>query len=62
MSNLEKAKEIIKTFYSVADCGIFDSRNILGDSMVTVYADETLAEKAKQIPWEDVIAIRVSAL
>ena len=26
------------------------------------WTDETLAEKAKQIPWEDVIAIRVSAL
>lgn len=26
------------------------------------WTDETLAEKAKQIPWEDVIAIRVGAL
>lgn len=26
------------------------------------WTDETLAEKAKAIPWEDVIAIRVSAL
>ena len=42
MSNLEKAKEIVKAYYSVADCGIFDSRNMIGDAMSTVYEDESL--------------------
>lgn len=37
MNNLEKAKEIIKEHYSDADCGIFDSRNIVGDVMETIY-------------------------
>lgn len=42
MSNLEKAKEIVKAHYSDADCGIFDSRNIVGDVMETIYKDEGL--------------------
>lgn len=42
MNNLEKAKEIIKALYNVADCGIFDSRNVAGDAMTTVYEDENL--------------------
>lgn len=42
MNNLEKAKEIVKKYYKDADCGIFDSRNILGDSMITIYEDEGL--------------------
>ena len=37
MSNLEKAKEIVKKFYSIANCGIFNSRNIAGDAMETIY-------------------------
>ena len=39
MSNLEKAKEIVKTFYSFARCGIFNSRNIAGDAMEIIYDD-----------------------
>ena len=42
MSNLEKAKEIIKTHYSAADYGIFNSRNIVGDVMTTIYEGEGL--------------------
>lgn len=42
MSNLEKAKEIVKTHYSVADCGIFNSRNIVGDAIQTIYKGEGL--------------------
>ncbi len=37
MSNLEKAKEIVKTYYSVADLGIFNCRNTIGDIMNTIY-------------------------
>lgn len=43
MSNkLQKAKEIIKEYYDEADCGIFFSRNILGDVMSTVFIDDGL--------------------
>lgn len=42
MSNLEKAKEIVKAYYSVADLGIFNSRNLVGDVMTTIYRDEDL--------------------
>ena len=42
MSNLEKAKEIVKKYYRDADCGIFNSRNIFGDYMITIYEGEGL--------------------
>ncbi len=42
MSNLEKAKEIVKEYYVCARCGIFDSRNEVGDSMTTIYDGEGL--------------------
>lgn len=42
MSNLEKAKEIIKAHYSDAECGIFNSRNIVGDVMNTIYEGDGL--------------------
>lgn len=42
MSNLEKSKEVIKTNYMNARHGIFDSRNIVGDEMETIYEDEGL--------------------
>lgn len=42
MTKLEKAKEIVSKYYKVADCGIFNSRNIVGDMMGTVYAGEGL--------------------
>lgn len=43
MSNLEKAKEIVKENYIYADCGIFNSRNWVGDSMTTIYEGEGLS-------------------
>lgn len=42
MNNLEKAKVLIKENYSVANCGIFDSRNLIGDVMSTIYEGEGL--------------------
>lgn len=39
MDKLEKAKEIIKENYKYADCGIFNTRNIAGDSMETIYEE-----------------------
>ena len=42
MSNLEKAKEIVKEHYRFARCGIFDSRNLVGDCMETIYEGEGL--------------------
>lgn len=42
MSNLEKAKEVIKEHYNSADCGIFNTRNIVGDPMETIYNDNGL--------------------
>lgn len=37
MANLEIAKKIIKRNYSIADLGIFHTRNICGDIMFNVY-------------------------
>lgn len=42
MSKLETAKEIIKVLYKFGDCGIFNSRNIVGDPMDTIYDDGEL--------------------
>jgi hypothetical protein len=42
MSKLETAKEIIKVLYKYGDCGIFNSRNIVGDQMDTIYDDGEL--------------------
>ncbi len=42
MNKLEKAKEIIKKHLSVADCGIFNSRNTVGDLMINVYDKDGL--------------------
>jgi len=42
MSNLEKAKEIIKANYRNANCGIYDCRNFVGDTMTTIYEGEDL--------------------
>jgi len=42
MNNLEKAKEIVKEYYNVANCGIFSSRNLVGDAMSTIYDDKGL--------------------
>lgn len=37
MSNLEKAKEIIKENYRDAQCGLFNTRNVAGDYMENIY-------------------------
>lgn len=42
MSNLEKAKTVIKEHIHEARCGIYDCRNIVGDSMTTIYNDGNL--------------------
>jgi hypothetical protein len=42
MNKIDKAKRIIKAFYNYADCGIFNTRNIIGDTMETIYEDEDL--------------------
>jgi hypothetical protein len=43
MNKLEKAKEIIKEYYKEGNCGIYDSRNIVGDWMTNIYNDNGLA-------------------
>ena len=40
--NLAQAKLIIEQYYSQADCGIFFSRNLVGDYMTTIYEDDDL--------------------
>lgn len=37
MTKLDIAKEIIKEYYNLADCGLYDTRNIIGDPMETIY-------------------------
>lgn len=39
---LEIAKNIIKENYKNAQCGIFDCRNLVGDSTVTIYDEDGL--------------------
>lgn len=41
-SKIETAKRIIKDHFKEAECGIFDSRNIAGDPMNTIYDDGNL--------------------
>ena len=42
MSKLDKAKDVIKSYFGAADCGIFNRRNIVGDPMETVYEGDGL--------------------
>ena len=42
MSNLEKAKEIIKDNINVAQAGLFCTRNVVGDSMTNIYDNNGL--------------------
>lgn len=42
MTKLEIAKEIIKEYYKEADCGLYDTRNIVGDPMTTIYDKDGL--------------------
>ena len=41
-NKLEIAKKIIKENYKNANCGIFDCRNLVGDSMTTIYDEDGL--------------------
>ena len=42
MNKLEKAKEIIKKNFSSCDCGLFNTRILVGDSMSTIYDEDGL--------------------
>ena len=42
MTKLDIAKRIIKENYKDADCGIYDTRNIVGDPMTTIYRGNEL--------------------
>ena len=42
MTKLEKAKEIIKEYFKEGNCGIYDSRNTMGDWMTNIYDDGEL--------------------
>lgn len=42
MNKLDIAKKIIEQNYEYADCGIFNTRNIVGDTMTTIYSDDEL--------------------
>lgn len=42
MTKLEIAKQVIKENIYDAECGIFDSRNIVGDEMETIYYKDGL--------------------
>ena len=42
MSKLQKAKEIIEEYANDAPCGIFDTRNFVGDTMREIYNDGEL--------------------
>lgn len=37
MTNLEKAKTIIKDNFEAGKCGLYNTRNIAGDNMTTLY-------------------------
>lgn len=42
MTTLDIAKLIIKDRFHLADCGLFNSRNTIGDPMVNIYRGERL--------------------
>lgn len=42
MTNLEKAKEIIKAHFNSARCGIYNTRSIFSDAMNTIYDENGL--------------------
>ena len=42
MTKYEKAKEVIKANWRELDSGIFNTRNIVGDTMDTIYDDGDL--------------------
>ena len=42
INKLEKAKEIIKENYKCFDCGIYNTRNLVGDEVGTLYNEDGL--------------------
>ena len=42
MNKLEKAKEIIKENFSLYDCGLFNTCNLVGDPISTIYDEDGL--------------------
>lgn len=38
-NNFEIAKRLIEALYPIVNCGIFNTRNIAGDTMQTLYDD-----------------------
>lgn len=42
MTKLEIAKQIIKQHFSSAECGLFNTRNLVGDPMTTIYSKDGL--------------------
>lgn len=42
MSELEIAKKIIKENFSFYNCGLFNTRNLVGDPMGTIYDEDGL--------------------
>lgn len=36
---IERAKKVIGSFYKLAKCGLFFTRNMAGDNMQTIYDD-----------------------
>lgn len=41
-NKLKIAKRIIKELYNLGDCGLYNSRNLVGDCMTNIYDDEEL--------------------
>lgn len=39
---LDTAKKVIKELYKDYDCGIFNTPNIVGDPMATIYEDDSI--------------------
>lgn len=42
INKLETAKKIILEYYEDADCGLFNTRNLVGDPMYTIYDENGL--------------------
>ena len=36
----KKVKEMIKEYYKDAECGLYDTRNLVGDKMTTIFHGE----------------------
>lgn len=43
MYNLEEIKKVIKDNYKHGDCGIFDCRNVVGDTMINIYNKDNVS-------------------